>query len=275
MRSRFIHLLFWFRSQCKSGWQLEYVKALKWFAMSGHYERKFRREFRRILTEERSDLLKHTWSEQLYIWDYRLCNILIGAEPEDYFDLLLYNHGWNYRRKVLARTKLIFIIARINSQEQADYLNDKSCFARHWVEFFKRRWVRIPDCSENQFVETFCGVKDLIVKPINRWCGEGIQSIDNIEDLHQVYLELKKLGETVMVEEKIKQRGILHELNPSSVNTIRVCTLKTEKGIQVISAFLRIGAKDAIIDNIHGGGTECDIELSTGMIMKAYDHYAG
>lgn len=96
--------------------------------------------------------------------------------------------------------------------------------------------------------------------------GHGVAFFDaaNFEnDLARVqYLKtiIKKLGKNIVVQEPIKQSPILSQLNPTSVNTVRVLSfLKKDGTVKIYSQFLRIGRNGSKVDNGFLGGIACGI----------------
>ena len=70
-----------------------------------------------------------------------------------------------------------------------------------------------------------------------------------------------------IIEEIIKQKGILHKINESSVNTMRVNTLLDHGKVEVLCAFLRTGREGSVTDNLHAGGILWQINISNGEIL--------
>lgn len=76
-----------------------------------------------------------------------------------------------------------------------------------------------------------------------------------------------ELDDFSLVEETIKQTGLLHELNPSSVNTMRVNTLIDDGIVTVLCCFFRTGRAGQVTDNFHAGGIKWQVDIKTGRIL--------
>lgn len=99
-----------------------------------------------------------------------------------------------------------------------------------------------------------------IIKPtIETTWGENVNQIStkagyssefrrSIEDIFNLY------GDNFIIQEKIKQHENISALNPHSVNTIRVFSIRRGDQIDIISACLRIGRTESIVDNARAGG---------------------
>ncbi|MBO5299871.1 MAG: hypothetical protein J6B51_07330, partial [Clostridia bacterium] len=67
-------------------------------------------------------------------------------------------------------------------------------------------------------------------------------------------------------EECVIQHDAINEINPSSVNTIRIVTLNGPKKNGIVYACIRIGQNGTDMDNVDCGGMACRIDLESGMI---------
>ncbi|MDO5026713.1 MAG: sugar-transfer associated ATP-grasp domain-containing protein [Tissierellia bacterium] len=82
---------------------------------------------------------------------------------------------------------------------------------------------------------------------------------DKLDD-RQVIEAMDDLKANFIFQEEVKQHEILRELNPSSLNTIRVVSFLFEGKVHILSSILRIGAQGNKVDNIGAGGFACPIK---------------
>jgi|SRR5690625_183443 len=110
---------------------------------------------------------------------------------------------------------------------------------------------------------------DLIVKPSQTNNGTGIRKI-KIED-NNIYLAdeiitfeyLEKLyEENFMVQNVIQQHPIMAAPHPSSVNTLRMVTLRWNNKIRYLLAYARFGSENEIRDNVGINGIRLGISDS-------------
>ena len=75
------------------------------------------------------------------------------------------------------------------------------------------------------------------------------------ESLSIEYL-MEHYGGNCVIQECINQHEVLLQLNPSSVNTLRICTYRSVKTDEIIitNIALRVGNRGSDVDNIHAGG---------------------
>ena len=79
--------------------------------------------------------------------------------------------------------------------------------------------------------------------------GKGVRKYENPSDD-----QIKEIlnGSDFIVQEVLTQHVFFADLNPSSVNTIRIESLYLNGISSVLSAFIRVGAKGCFVDNITG-----------------------
>ncbi len=113
--------------------------------------------------------------------------------------------------------------------------------------------------TEEEAASQCAQLKDVLIKPTLLSRGNGILALDitngvtNIEG--KTILELfKQYKKNFQIQERLKQHQKMNELNPTSVNTIRIVTFRSGMEILIISVVIRIGRKGAVIDNQCAGG---------------------
>ena len=111
--------------------------------------------------------------------------------------------------------------------------------------------------------------QSIFIKPVRGFGGGHAQRISYTdgklsgEMTRLLYVEIVK--SSFIIQDNIKQHRILAELNPSSVNTIRIDTFKgPDREPEILSAYLRIGASGNYVDNVMAGGLFVGINLEDG-----------
>lgn len=127
------------------------------------------------------------------------------------------------------------------------------------------------------------GIEKLCFKPVEGFGGQGFQAVSCIRndemavqmlDTGQVYslpaffakVLKHDTGTDYIIEEYIEQHPLLAELNPSSVNTLRVWVASIGGDTAVIDAFLRVGRQGSIVDNISRGAQIFRVATASGLI---------
>ena len=143
----------------------------------------------------------------------------------------------------------------LNNSEYIDIFNDKLQFNKLFKDYLNRDFLDIAEADYEEF-EKFCKNKDRIfVKPNDSCSGKGIYKTVDVSDkskLKEVYDYLKE--NRLYAEDCIVQHPKMNELNPTSINTVRVTTLLHKDEVYVMYALLRIGRKGMSVDNVGSGG---------------------
>ncbi len=242
-------------------WQREYYQFRLSHIANPRYKQAFEQDFRKKY-EQSIDL--HGYDYQKLWRDFYLCWILIGAEPEDYYHYELFRKDWLWRNHHTTRDRLNFFKLKVNDPKMIPLLNDKETFNTIWSSYLGRRWCIPSQVSESQFTALFRNCDMLIVKNMSGSGGHGIYTIPVKQNLDEIYSAICAAGKEVIVEEYFHQKGFLHDINPSSLNTLRIVTVRIGGGTEVILAAFRCGSTDAVIDNLHEGGFLFPINLRTG-----------
>lgn len=140
-----------------------------------------------------------------------------------------------------------------NSPRMLSILMDKGLFNQEYTEFLGREFIDLRRCTKEEFLAFLERHQSVIVKPALDAGGSGIEKLssEKAKVLYEKLISEKK----VMVEEVLRQHPEMDAINPSSVNTLRTCTCIDDQGnIRVLYMVLRIGRKDAFVDNMCAGG---------------------
>lgn len=172
------------------------------------------------------------------------------------------------RESFLAPLKLMSLWQGVNCGESRGILDNKVKFLECFSEYLGRDWIYAPDSTYQDFKE-FClkHHKMLVKKPYGSG-GEGIH-LFNYDDhtdgeLEVVYKDL--VDQDALIEEFVNQTGLLHEINPSSVNCIRICTMRFKDHVEVFQCFLKVGVGDVCVDNTCQGGIIAPVDADTGIV---------
>lgn len=107
-----------------------------------------------------------------------------------------------------------------------------------------------------------CGV---FSKPVRGSGGKGAFRLHSNLDTGEF---LSALGSTdYLFQECVQQHKILGAINPNSLNTLRLTTVRDEQNTpHIVGGFLRIGRGNAEVDNASSGGIMNFLNLETGKL---------
>lgn len=123
-------------------------------------------------------------------------------------------------------------------------------------------------------------VEKFILKPtIDSCSGHGVMVFSKQNNVYESTKGdvlsnsfLEEYGDDYILQEAITQHPELGKFNPTSVNTLRICTYRSikDESIEVTGALIRIGKQGEIVDNAHAGGCFVGIDIQSGNLL----HYA-
>ncbi|MEO9890990.1 sugar-transfer associated ATP-grasp domain-containing protein [Aurantibacter sp.] len=132
--------------------------------------------------------------------------------------------------------------------------------------------------SRQQAVEIIAQYDSIIIKPtIDTSGGKNVQKLDfssseliNIRK-NKIEKVLNIYNKEFVIQEIVNQSEEMRSLNPTSLNTIRICTYLNNSGVNVLFSIVRFGGKGVSIDNVSQGGYYCVIDENGSLDERAYD----
>ena len=107
---------------------------------------------------------------------------------------------------------------------------------------------------------------DFFIKNFDSLGGHGVQYIRDFDELNK-HLSFYAKG-LFILQDKIQQHHEMNRLNPHSINTVRMVTVRGENGPHLWNTFCRIGtARSGFVDNVSSGGMAVGID-DEGKLMK-------
>lgn len=127
--------------------------------------------------------------------------------------------------------------------------------------------------------------KGLIIRPQTGGGGHGVIKviIENgvlcfqgaCQNIHDFFVKFVNSSKNFVITEVIKQDGLLHEIYPKSLNTLRLMTLIDPYTDQpfIACAFQRFGShKTGFVDNFGSGGISVYVNPETGIMGKGISY---
>lgn len=192
------------------------------------------------------------------------------TEIQDYFQYEFYKLKSCERRKYMTFSKLRYTIRVCNDPQKREIFDDKALFNSAFGSFLNREWLDITTASLDEFrgfaerhAAFFAKARSgMFGKNAGRYDAETYNTPDKLEAL---YKQLKT--NNCIVEELISQHPSLEMFNSSSVNTLRVVTLRCADGTpKVMAGVLRIGRAGKSADNFHHHGIAATIDVECGVV---------
>ncbi len=261
------------------GWRRDYAAFMRRWNRNKKNWRGEREKLEQIARDCHPELLRNGRLPKSRVLDYWLCYAFLGARAaSDYYHFLFPQHGWRYRRRSVTNRKTFFAADYLNSPEAAALTKSKARTAAYWADWFKRGWCTVSrqePVTVEELRRVRGGADRLIVKPNDDYGGHGIFALDvrDEAELAAAAARLNELEKEHIVEPWAEQTGLLHELNPSSVNTLRAITGRHIDGsIEVMLVYLRLGHAGSLVDNVSSGGMSFYVDLRTGRVAEGMDY---
>ena len=196
--------------------------------------------------------------------------MLAGFSTENYFAYHLYEKTWKESNEFVSLRRGERIIKEFNKCSNREVVENKAIFGDVFKDYTKRNIISTANNSYEDFKLLCKKNKRLIIKPSWGCNGNKIFIIDatSEQEIKNTWQSIK--NREYVIEEVLEQDGILHDLNPKTLNTIRVNVFNNHGDARIINAILRSGQGDVVTDNICSGGCVCEIDIKTGVVMTDF-----
>ncbi len=201
------------------------------------------------------------------------CGLRYGAGFNDYLLCEFYNLTPEQRATYVTRSVNNTLVQMLNDPAYYKYFDYKSTFYRTFADYIGREWLEFSSATQNQLEDFVSGRDAVIVKPNDGTGGKGVEklALKDFSSVEELYNKLRE-DNVGVVEEVLEQHPELNALNPYSINTLRIVTIRNDTGGHILYAHLRIGNGGRPVDNLHSGGMFAPVDLDTGRIQyPAYD----
>ena len=162
-------------------------------------------------------------------WDCRISRLLDGANPAQYIAFKFY---------------------KLRGRERQSYY--------------------APEATEEELLSFLSRHEKILLKPVQLTQGQGIRLLsteDTAQGPEAFYRKAQQ--DKLLLEAFLIQHEELSAVNPSSVNTVRICTVRDRAGeVHVIGASLRGGGAGSVVDNLHADGVQYPIDVESGLIIR-------
>lgn len=217
------------------------------------------------------DLVKIYHQPEIVFWMQAFWYFMrYGASPNDYirYEFYLKNgRGVNEYITALRSKKVIKVLNHENTGELQENKYKTNCKFKAYIS---RDWIKVDRDSDIEEVIRFIDSHDsIMVKPLTFNGGKGIEKYESIV-ISDVQAFVEKLKEDeFLIEEAVQQHKDMADLNPYSVNTLRIYTLCDNRGgIVIVDAIIRMATREIAVDNFHSGGCAAEIDIASGIIIS-------
>ncbi len=176
----------------------------------------------------------------------------------------------------------MFVTKQLNDEKHATVFANKCLFGKYFpgVQLPETIAYRINGTwltdsyrplQQQQLDHLLRGEAEIVIKrATDSHGGKGVFFVSGENLLSQVDHTVKMISEDLVLQKPIRQHISLAKINPHSVNTIRHMTLLINGEVILCSSILRMGTKNARVDNISSGGITCGIKEDGRLKPFAY-----
>ncbi len=271
--------LYWKIYSLQGGWRREYAKYMRKHALNKKQCSPQIHTFQQIYLEKHPEKNKHSFALKLKTLDFLICRYLYGTHADSGYYYLLYDrYGWINRNHFVSAQRANFANVYLNNSTVSTLCKDKTKAAEYWRDWFKREWyLKTPEkiLNKEDLKKIFGPEGKCIVKPYADFGGHGILLLDpGKADFEDNLRKLNSAADSFILETYLEQTGVLHTLNESSLNTVRLITIRHPDGqIETLASILRTGRKGQVVDNVSSGGISFDVDINTGKVYFGTDYH--
>lgn len=232
--------------------------------------------FKRMMTYV-NEVKKDSKLPKLWImFDMLVCSAVYNVGFYDYYIFgFAHIHGYKKRSSFFTMKDNWRLNKLVNVEGKADYFRHKDLFYNTFENHLGRKYLEINKIDLDQFMAFVKENPIFFTKQVANFGGLGVKRIDaaskdldSKEEMGALFEELKA-GNFGLIEQPLKQHEKMNELNPTSINTIRVATLIDDEGeVHVMFTFVRMGISGSFVDNSTSGGLNVLITNEDGIITK-------
>lgn len=226
-------------------------------------------KIKRVFDEiEKSIDPKASLLKKIYILiDFSIDHAFHGTYFLDYVQYDFYGKRRAERDKYVVFGRLLEIIKICNDKEKKKIFDNKPDFNRNFDKYINRDWIFTKDATFEEF-KNFVSRNDVFfTKESDGMFGLGVNKYisKDIDDLEGLFNDLK--NKSTICEEYLTQCKELSEFNETSINSLRVVTIRQANGeVKIVGGLLRIGRKGRIADNFHHMGICAYLDPDEGIV---------
>ncbi len=195
---------------------------------------------------------------------------------EWYYQYSLYGKPESEKSSYISRSCAQKWYRRLVTREMRELFYSKPLFINRFTPpgYIRRKTMTVGASTSAADLKTHFSDSQIIVKPMAGSLGNGVYKLSTTGFTDKDWSTLlgRCISENAFIEQCIEGDNAMQQFHPQSLNTIRLVTAWSERGAHAFGSFVRFGRGDSVIDNAHGGGVYCTVNLSDGSIMTdAFD----
>lgn len=189
-----------------------------------------------------------------------------------YEEFLLFDcggRGEEYVSSFITELNRYEVYRKYNAPRDLPLFHDKYHVYQLYREFYKREVCPVYSSRDRaDFLDFAARHPRFIVKPTDKSCGYGVKIVDtSAQPPDKLFDTLVKSGK-YLCEELVPPHPVTEQLNPTSLNTVRVATVLENDRVRLFHPFLRVGRYGSEVDNGGAGGIIIPVNKETGQLAR-------
>ena len=158
-----------------------------------------------------------------------------------------------------------------NNPDNLKIFDDKWMTYQRFKKFYDREILLIDGANDKEKFTRFCSKNrgKLVLKPREGSGGKGVRLLDEKTDSFESLLA--DYGDGFIVEELMNNHRDLALINESSLNAVRITTVKLPNTTKIAFCTLKFGVGDSFVCNSAAGGITCAVDIKSGVVFSAVD----
>lgn len=204
--------------------------------------------------------------------------LIYGAFVREFFLYDFIHLNDRGRRTFFTEINRYQLYRSCNGASKRIEMQDKFLAYESFRKYYHREIMRITKETSPMETEAFfsrCRNREgCILKPNFAGCGRGVEIVkpEDFASREEMYAYICS-KEGFVIEELVQQTGLMQELHPQSVNTVRIYACRADDGIRIFGSHLRIGVGASIVDNAAQGGIAVSITNDGSAWTSGVDEY--
>ena len=226
-------------------------------------------EFRESIGKSAPDILEDEELLRRTVVDILVCKRTMGFWDFEYLMFDFRNKSLPERRTFVSNIDRTMILSRVNDRIKSEVLDNKALTYELFKDFYGREAAVINGPEDEAVFADFCTRHDTFVKkPLNGAMGTGIGKVKVEADVHRLFTEIFEDVGPFICEELIIAHPAIRQLNPDSVNTVRLSTFFDGRKVRMHWPFMKIGRAGSFVDNGGAGGILVAIDEEKGTFVS-------
>ncbi|MBE6941440.1 MAG: hypothetical protein E7455_04065 [Ruminococcaceae bacterium] len=215
-------------------------------------------------------LANDKWDYFVIVMDFLWCRSIFKVSRDEYLKYNFHNLKHRYRKNFLLHKHRI----KYSNINYRGLGRSKYLVYKHISDLYQREVILAPQCGEASFLDFCKKYQQIVLKADTGSMGKSVELFNYTDDATAIDLFATFSKEKPKIcEPFIRQHKILKQLNPVSVNTLRITSLLQNGEVEILSATLKCGvSEDNITDNLSMGGIGAQVDISSGIVSTfGYD----